>query len=170
MENRQAMIQDLGAEPDGVLDVETARFGTLRVAPERVIDFPRGLVGLPAARRFTMLHEQDGESPFFWLQSLDDPTLAFVVCDPRVFFPDYSVPLPAEDQHQLGIDDPDDGTVCVILVIPGDPRRITANLRGPLVINAQRRIGVQLVLAGDEFPVRAHLFPAAAEGSPTCSS
>ena len=60
--------------------------------------------------------------------------------------------------------------VCVILVVPNDPKQITANLRGPIVINPELRLGIQLVLAGEEFPVHAPLFPEEAEGGESCSS
>jgi flagellar assembly factor FliW len=52
----------------------------------------------------------------------------------------------------------------VILVVPEDPSRITANLRAPLVIHTVTRTGVQLVLEGDQYPVRAPLLPAPVPG------
>ncbi|MGE3166161.1 MAG: flagellar assembly protein FliW [Planctomycetota bacterium] len=152
-----------------MVTVSTVRFGEVEVPPERILEFPRGLVGLPQARRFVFLHDHEDSGPFFWMQSADDPGLAFVVCEPRHFFPEYVVPLSKEDQAALAVQDPEDGLVCVILVVPQDPQQITANLRGPLVVNPHTSVGVQLVLAGDEYPVRARLF-AGSEGGAECSS
>ncbi|MEM7164927.1 MAG: flagellar assembly protein FliW [Planctomycetota bacterium] len=149
---------------------ETLRFGEVTVSKDRIVNFPRGLVGLPDATRFTFLHPEDTDGPFFWMQALDDPALAFVVCDPRSFFPDYVVPLASEDQETLEIVAAEDGVVCVILVVPEDPRQITANLRGPVVINPQTCIGLQLVLAGDQYGARSHLFPVPGEEGARCSS
>lgn len=142
------------------LTFETTRFGDVTVDASAVIDFPRGLVGMPAARRFAFLHpekDDDAATSFFWLQSLDDPALAFVACDPREFFDGYDVPVGNEEQEVLGIEKPEDGVVCVILVVPSNPRDITANLRGPLVVNPRHSVGVQLVL-GESQPVNARLF------------
>lgn len=158
------------ARGDETVRFATHRFGEVMVARNRVLEFPRGLVGLPHARRFTFLHLDEGAGPFFWLQSLDDPALAFVVCEPQSFFPDYRVPLGREEQTFLGIAEADEGLVCLILVVPRDPQQITANLRGPLVINVERGRGMQLVLAGEEYPARALLFGARAEGGAGCSS
>ncbi len=149
---------------------QTIRFGEVMIARDRLLEFPRGLVGLPEARRFAFLHLEDGPGQFFWLQSLDDPALAFVVCEPQAFFPDYRVPLTKEEQAFLGIGNADDGIVCLILVVPEDPEQISANLRGPLVINGETCRGIQLVLAGEEYPTKAYLFGKEREGSPTCSS
>ncbi len=148
----------------------TQRFGEVTVPSERVVNFPRGLVGLPQAQRFVFLHAEETPGTFFWMQSVVDPALAFVVCEPQIFFPDYRVPLSREDQIALGIEQVEDGLVCVILVVPDDPKQITANLRGPLVINTERRIGFQLVLAGEAYPVRGLLFEASQEGESRCSS
>ncbi|MFN0056823.1 MAG: flagellar assembly protein FliW [Planctomycetota bacterium] len=136
----------------------TLRFGEITVARSRILEFPRGMVGMPQGRRFVFLHLEDEPGPFFWLQSVDDPALAFVVCEPQRFFPHYHIPLSREDQSTLHLSDQQDGLVCVILVVPEDPRHITANLRGPLIINTVARLGMQLVLAGDDYPVRAPLF------------
>ncbi len=157
---------------DSALDavtVHTTRFGPVTVAQDKVVAFPRGLVGIPAVRRFTFLHREDAASPFFWLQSLDDPALAFVVCEPQFFFPNYNVPLAREEQQLLSIRNAADGIVCLILVVPEDPSKITANLRGPLVINTERRLGMQLVLQGDGYPTKALVFGGGAGEGESCS-
>lgn len=148
----------------------TLRFGDVTVPRERVLEFPRGLVGLTESRRFVFFHPEEDQGPFFWMQSIDEPSLAFVVTEPQNFFPGYSVPLGKDEQSTLGIAEQKDGVVCVILVVPEDPRQITANLRGPLVINMSTRVGVQLILTGEEFSVREPLFQTPEEGGQACSS
>ena len=177
MEERAlASPAESSAEEERV-EFSTDRFGQVSVGASQVLDFPRGLVGIPEATRFALLHRDDSEGPFFWMQSIDDPALAFVVCEPQAFFPNYSLPLSRDDQDFLSIRTAADGLVCLILVVPGDPQLITANLRGPVVINPERRRGLQLVLQGDEYPVRALLFrpspadgPSAAEGEPPAAA
>ncbi len=168
--DEQAVAPDVEDASETLVAFDTVRFGEVSVPESRVMDFPRGLVGMPSARRFVFLHREETEGPFFWMQSADDPRLAFVVCEPQRFFPDYSVPLTIEDQELLGIHTVEDGMACVILVVPSDPRQITANLRGPIAINPEKRCGIQLVLAGEEFPVRARLFATQEEAEMRCSS
>ncbi len=136
----------------------TTRFGDLDLPPERVLTFPRGLIGFAGVRRFVLL-DNPGGGPFRWLQAVDVPDLAFVVTDPRLFFQDYQVPVRDEDLRSIGIERIDEGVVVVILVVPHDPRRITANLLGPVVINLRDRLARQFVLEVPGYSTRHFLFP-----------
>src|SRR4051812_27520296 len=70
------------AERNGVrMEIVTTRFGTLNVEDERVIDFPKGLLGFPDRTRYALIQTGE-ENYFFWLQCVDEPNLAFVVTDP----------------------------------------------------------------------------------------
>ncbi|MFQ5654710.1 MAG: flagellar assembly protein FliW [Planctomycetota bacterium] len=168
--DEQTLAQEAatGEEP-GAVTFPTRRFDEVTVSEDRILSFDRGLVGLPDTKRFVFLHAEGTPGPFFWMQSVDDPALAFVVTEPQLFFPDYKVVLGKAEQQELGIGRCEEGLVCVILVVPDDPSRISANLRGPIVINMERRVGIQLVLAGEEYPVKAALFPSAEEGGAECS-
>lgn len=133
------------------MDVRTTRFGVIQIAEDRVITFPRGLLGFPQARRYCLL-EPGEDACFFWLQSLDDPALAFVVTDPVFFVPDYSVPIRPEQMADLGLARLEDAQVFVIVNKVGD--QLTGNLQGPLVINTITRCGEQLVLAEKRWTTR----------------
>ncbi len=170
--DEQAVAQDVATNTgEETITLSTPRFGEVTVEKSRILDFPRGLVGLPDACQFVFLHLEEAAAPFFWLQCVDDPGLAFVVCEPQSFFPDYQVPLTREEQEFLAIQETEEGLVCLILVVPEDPRKITANLRGPLVVNVEARRGMQLLLTGDEYPTKAPLFrDPTVEGGAACSS
>ena len=123
----------------------TTRFGELDLPPERIFEFPQGLIGFSEVRRFALVENPKG-GPFEWLQAVEFPDLAFVVTDPLFFFPEYRVPVRVEDLKGIGAESVNDAVVVVILVVPRDPRGITANLQGPVVINLRTRMGCQLVL------------------------
>ena len=84
------------------MEVRTTRFGVIEISEDRVITFPKGLLGFPEHHRYCLLQPGD-DACFFWLQSLDDPELAFVVTDPTLFMQDYSVPIRAEQLSSLGL-------------------------------------------------------------------
>ncbi len=135
------------------------RFGVFDVAGDRLIRFPAGLLGFPESQRYVIL-DHDTEAPFKWLQSIDEPGLAFVILDPVVFHPDYHVSVPADILAEVNNGKEEDLAVVVILTIPSDdPASMTANLRGPLVMSHKTRLGTQLVLS-EEYPTRYPLFPA----------
>ena len=133
------------------MHVRTTRFGTVEIADDGVITFPKGILGFADYRRFCLL-EPSEDSAFFWLQSLDDATLAFVVTDPSFFVPDYSVPVRQEQMGDLGLARLEDAQVFVI--VNKVDQTLTGNLQGPLVINTVTRFGEQLVLAEKRWQIR----------------
>ena len=139
------------------MKVSTTRFGEIQVREEDIIHFPSGLIGFPELKRYAII-DHPGGGPFRWLQAIDSPERAFVITDPLIFFPDYKVSVTAESLKEISIKDPSDGIVVVILVVPGDPWRITANLQGPIVINAKDRMAMQLVLSAPEYSTKHLLF------------
>ena len=136
------------------MEVRTTRFGVIEIAEDRVITFPRGLLGFPECRRYCLLEPGD-DACFFWLQSLDDPSLAFVVTDPSLFVPEYSVPIRTEQMGDLGLSRLEDAQVFTIVnKVDGF---LTGNLQGPLVINTLTRQGEQMVLAEKRWTTRHQL-------------
>lgn len=139
------------------MNIETTRFGTLEVDKENFLTFPSGIIGFPLSTQYFLLdHSRD--VPFKWLQSVQEPHLAFVVMDPALFKPDYRIALKREDIAEIGAVTLDDLLIFVILTVPSpDPTLITANLRGPVVVNARNRLAKQVILQ-EEFPTRYPLF------------
>ena len=133
------------------MDVRTTRFGVIQIAEDRVITFPKGLLGFPQARRYCLLEPGD-DACFFWLQSLDDPGLAFVVTDPALFVQDYSVPIRPEQMGEMKLSRLEDAQVFVI--VNKVESQLTGNLQGPLVINTLTREGEQMVLAEKRWTTR----------------
>jgi len=136
------------------MDIETSRFGLLTVDEERMMTFPRGLLGFPSHTRFALIQTGE-ENYFFWLQSVDQPDLAFVVTDPTIFFKDYQVPVRGEAQEELQLPDGAQPQVFVICNRVGE--WLTGNLLGPLVINTASRQAMQVVLTEKKWTTRQPL-------------
>ena len=136
--------------------IETTRFGKLEIEGDRVIEFTGGLLGFPQRRRFALV-QTSPDPVFYWLQSVEDPGLAFVVCDPREFVPDYQAPIRQDDLRSLGMRDVTDSQVLVI--VNQADGYLTANLLGPLVIGASSLKARQLVLSDRQYSTRQRLTP-----------
>jgi flagellar assembly factor FliW len=136
--------------------IRSDRFGELEIEPDRVIEFADGLLGFPDSKRFAML-EANESGLYFWLQSVDDPSLAFLSVIPWEFFADYAVDLSDDVERTLGVQAESDVLVLSLVTVQPENRQLTANLLGPLVINVVARRGCQLVLADSGFSVRAPL-------------
>ena len=136
------------------MQVRTTRFGTVDIAEDRVITFPKGLLGFSGQKRYCLLQPNE-DALVFWLQCVDDPGLAFVVTDPALFVPDYSAPIRAEQMESLSMDRLEDEQVFVIVNKVGDA--LTGIMQGPLVVNTVNRVGEQLVLAEKRWTTRYQL-------------
>lgn len=143
------MPSDRPDMPAGVLTIDSPVLGPLTLDADALYHFPLGLVGIEAARRFAVL---EAERPgFFWLQSVDDPTLVFVLADPFGLVPGYAVDLPDADLAPIGPAGPD-GLLVLVIVTLGDGRS-SANLRAPVVLNGATRQARQIVLADDRYGI-----------------
>ena len=140
------------------MNIETTRFGTVEVDEKKIIEMPYGMLGFPETRRFVLFpHRED--SPFYWYQSVDDPSLAFVVTSPLLVFPEYRVDLKDALKKMAWEGDGNEPLLelYVVVNIPkGSPERMTANLIGPILINIRHSQAVQLVLADSPY---SHRFP-----------
>ena len=136
------------------MEIESTRFGKITVDDDRVMTFPHGLLGFPDQGRFALIQTGE-ENYFFWLQSVDEPTLAFVVTDPTIFFKDYDVPIREEAAEELALTDP--GFAQVFVICNKVDEWLTGNLLGPIVVNAQNRVGAQIVLTEKKWTTRQPL-------------
>ncbi len=140
------------------MEIMTTRFGTLDIDEGKILTFTRGIPGFADKRRFILIPHGE-ESPFFWLQCLDDPDLAFPVLDPAVILSDYSFEIPDGIQEELGITREEQVQVLVIVTVPREnPRKMTANLLGPVVLNVETMTGCQIVLDHIRYPLKYPLF------------
>jgi flagellar assembly factor FliW len=131
--------------------VQTTRFGSVDVDEERIIQFPAGLLGFSSYRRFALL-QPDDQGVFFWLQSIEAPDLAFVVTDPALWVADFQAQIRREQMDELTLEDLSDAQVLVI--VNKRDGSLTANLQGPLVVNAKNCRAMQLVLAEKRWTTR----------------
>ena len=109
------------------------------------VRIPTGLLGFEQIKQYLLI-ANPGEEPFEWLQVKDNAALAFVVIDPFLVMPNYQPDIPQADVEFLGLEDPRDALLLNIVTVYS-PKRATANLKGPVVINRRTLIGKQVVLA-----------------------
>lgn len=140
------------------MKIKTTRFGTISVEKDKIIDMPFGMLGFPDKKKFIILQHQEN-SPFFWYQSVDDPTLAFVITNPFLFKPDYEINLEGalKEMSWNGDGKNDNLELYIVVNIPkGLPHKMTGNLIGPILINNKVHQAVQIVISDSPY---THKFP-----------
>jgi flagellar assembly factor FliW len=134
--------------------IDSTRFGAIEVPDEAVLEFPTGLIGL-GGRRYALLHREES-TPFVWLHSLDDPSLAIPITKPGLFFSDYEVELSDSEAERIGLTDPAQADVYVTVRAAEAIEDFRANLRAPIVVVNGR--GHQVINEAEGTSVRAPLF------------
>ena len=127
---------------------------TLTAPPDGLLRFPQGIPGFGQLRHFRLVSLGE-ESVFQLLQSVDNPDVEMVVVVPWLFFPDYSIEVPDEDQSELGLENSEDAVVFSPVTLAAEERTIYVNLAGPFVVNPTTGEGRQVVQVDRDLPLRA---------------
>lgn len=134
------------------ITIDTRLLGEISIPAASVYTFPTGLPGFEAQTRFALIPAAGAH--VFWLQSLDEPGLAFVMADPFVAIEGYEVDLKPSELRELGLEQASDALVFVIVTLPAvEQDSATANFRGPVVLNTRTRTGRQVVSAADTYDI-----------------
>jgi len=136
--------------------VKSRVFGELEVSEENIIFFEEGIPAFENLKKFVIVKED--QSPFYWLQSVEDKDIAFVIINPFEIKPDYEFDLPDEIVNKLEITSAEDVAVFCIVVIPEDVKQTRVNLKAPVIINVNKRKGMQYLLDDERYPLRYYLF------------
>ncbi|MBF0400418.1 MAG: flagellar assembly protein FliW [Magnetococcales bacterium] len=139
------------------MKVHGTRFGSLTFGEEDLIHLEDGLMGFPNSKRF-LLFPYSENSAFFWLQSVDEPEVAFIVVNPFEFFANLDITISDEDTLSLGLLRGEDAEVFSLVNVPDDqPEAVRTNLAAPVVVNTCNRKGKQMLVR--EYSPRQPLIP-----------
>jgi flagellar assembly factor FliW len=137
--------------------VNTTRFGPIEISKEDLLSFPEGLLGFNDLEKFVLLDDPNDEI-FAWLQSCDEPSIAFPVLEPELFEDNFSLRLTKSDLQVLKSESEKNLRSFCIITIPEDPARMTANLKAPVVVNLDNRMARQCVLQDNKLEIREPIF------------
>lgn len=137
--------------------IKSSRLGELEVQEGQVISFADGIPGYENDNSFVIIPVAE-ESPFYFMQAVNNPDLCLVINIPFVFFPDYEVDLPDEVAQGLEVDDERSLAIYTIVTIPENFKESTANLLAPIIVNGANRKGIQYVPANSKYKTRHRIF------------
>lgn len=142
--------------------VETRLFGKIDIDDEKIICFPKGIVGFPDMQKFTLIYDSEKSSAngIKWLQSMDEPTFAMPVLDPLCVCETYNPMVDDELLSPIGELNPDDVLVLCTLTVPKDVKEMTVNLQAPIVVNAATKKACQVIIDDEngKYPVKFKIY------------
>ncbi|MBI3839620.1 MAG: flagellar assembly protein FliW [Planctomycetia bacterium] len=135
------------------MEIRTTRFGSVQIEADDVICFPNGMLGLDGCRHWVLLADAHNDA-LGWLQSTTQPDIALAVVSPRRFVPDYQVRTARAEIAPLALNPLQNAHV--LAIVSKNEQSITLNLKAPLIINLERRVGRQVIHNGEQ-PVQYEL-------------
>ena len=138
--------------------LNTAKFGEIDIEESRIFDFVLPIIGFNDLTKFIIL-DPNKDTLFKWLQSVEDPSLAFPIISVAALDYDYSIDLADGVVKSLELENPDSILVMNITSIPQDnPRGTTINLLAPLIFNLDNLKAGQVVLSGSGYDISYPMF------------
>jgi flagellar assembly factor FliW len=124
------------------MKLQTEQFGEIEYAEENVINIEKGLFGFEDLTRYLLVQTEN--TLFYWLNAIDEPTIAFPMVGINVLDDTY----PQEENCEpFGI-----------VTMDPDPLKITVNTKAPLYIDQENKVGRQKILDRDKYSVNYKLF------------
>lgn len=133
--------------------IQTTRFRKVQIRPQKVLHFPQGLIGFESSREFVLIHDGDRKL-FLWLQSIAQPDLCFLLVEPKRIVDFFEPALSQEDETLLEAKNGDKISFLSLVHVDESHENIYVNLKSPIAINPSKRIGRQVILEDDRFPIR----------------
>lgn len=141
------------------MKIQTTRFGEIEIEESRVLTFVKGIPGFEELKKYVLLPaDEKGETPFFFLQSIEIGEVSFFLLDTFAFFEEYDVKLEDPVLEKLEIEKPEDVIVLTTITVKGEFKDATTNLKAPLVINHNKQLGMQIVLDYKPYMIKQPLF------------
>lgn len=129
--------------------IHSEQFGKIVVQPSHIFHFPQGIIGFENLEHYVII-SLEATYPFKWLLSVENPSLRFPIINTLLINPNYSL-------HQKY--NPNNYLIFAIVCFSSE-KKITANLRSPIILDIAKQEGKQIILTSEEFPIEFVIFEA----------
>lgn len=140
--------------------IKTRYFGEIDVDEQKVITFENGLIGFEYLKKFTLIYNNESETSgtVTWLQSLDEPSVAFPALSPSYVMTDYNPVVEDEILEKIGELTEENTAIFLTLTVPSDITKMTTNLKAPIIINADTKKGCQVIAENPDYVVKYNIY------------
>jgi flagellar assembly factor FliW len=140
------------------MQIKTKSMGCVEIDESQLVTFPKGLYGFEEYKNYALIDSQ--YNPLIWLQSIEEPGLAFLMIDPFLIEENYEADINDSELEKIEVKDPVDVAVMAIITVPNDGSPVTANLQGPIIINKKKKLCMQAVLDGEKYSTKHNIVEA----------
>lgn len=135
------------------MKIRTKYHGETEIDEKEIWQFKKGIPGFPDEKEFVILALPEN-NVYGILQSVQTPSIGFVVINPFHFFPHYSFDLDDAIIEQLQLQDEKYVLVYSILTIQDPFEKTTANLQAPIIMNSKNHLAKQIILNNSPYKTK----------------
>jgi len=137
--------------------IKTRCFGEVEIEENKIVNFPDGILGFEELKRYTLIYDvkSNGEkAKIAWLQAVDEPELALPVINPFEVKKDYDPIISETLLKDLEDINSENAVVLLVVTVPSDVTKTTANLKAPVIINSDSLVGAQIIVENKDYVVK----------------
>ena len=140
--------------------IKTRYFGEIDVDEQKILTFEDGLIGFEYLKKFTLIYNNETETSgtVTWLQSLDEPMVAFPAISPFYVMTNYNPIVEDEVVNAIGELNEENTAIFLTLTVPSDITKMTTNLKAPIIINAETKKGCQVIAENPDYVVKYNIY------------
>ena len=140
--------------------IKTKIFGDVEISDDKILTFEDGIIGFPDLKHFTLIHDEEKgkDAGIRYFQSIEEPAFAMPVMNPLMVCEDYNPQVSEEFLSSLGNISDENIVVLVTVTVPTDLTKMTVNLQGPIIINSDEKKGAQIIVEGNDYPVKVPIY------------
>ena len=140
--------------------IKTKIFGEVEISDEKILTFEDGIIGFPDLKHFTLIHDEEkgNDAGIRYFQSIEEPGFAMPVMNPLMVCETYNPQVSEELLSDLGNLSDENIVVLVTVTVPTDLTKMTVNLQGPIIINSDEKKGAQIIVEGNDYPVKFPIY------------
>ena len=141
------------------MKIKTRDFGIVDVDEESIYEFPEGVYGFEANKRFAIFEQEVGSDvTLIYLQSVDNPVPCFLVFDPTKYCPAYAPEIAKSDLDGFSTSNLEDLVFLVIASVPESVAELSLNMKSPVILDPKTKTAKQVILKNTDYAIRYQPF------------
>lgn len=140
------------------MKIKTKFFGEIQVDEDKIIKFEDGIPGFENLTKFLFMTDSDQNSPFCWIQSIEDVEIVFTLFDVFSILPNYNPSIEEAFLKSLGEFEDEDLLIYSIANIPNNVKEMTLNLKAPIIINLKTNKAKQIICANEDYDIKYYVY------------
>ena len=130
--------------------------GEIKYEEKDIVIFNKGLLGFEELKKFFLIDFEEFK-PFKLLHSLENEEVGMIVISPFDFVKDYEIKLDESTIKNLKLESSKEALIITTVTLNSDPKKITTNLQGPIIINISSNLGEQIIIDNSKYKVKEPL-------------